>query len=327
MSEGQTLEGKVILVTGAGRGIGREIALLAGSLGAKVVVVDPGVGPDGVGGDLGPAQEVADAIKTAGGEAIASFEAVGDMDAGERIVRTALDAFGKLDGLVNNAGILRDRMVFNMTEEEWDIVLKVHLKGMFTTIKPASILFRQQRYGRIINFSSESGMRGNTGQANYGAAKAGITGLTRVVARDLGRYGVTVNAICPSAATRLTATVPAAAAAIQAASGIMGGGEFDQDSELNHPRYVAPMICYLLSDDAWDITGQVFHVGSGEVGILSYSYPPKRTIYKDVTKNGKWSMDELREMMPVLVQDLQNPAPPPDSLSVPGRPVAEQAPA
>ncbi len=320
----KTLEGKVIIVTGAGRGIAREIALLAGELGAKVVAVDPGVNVDGSGADAGPAQQTANDIKAAGGEAIAVVEAVGDMDTGERIIKAALDTYGKLDGLVNVAGILRDRMVFNMTEEEWDLVLKVHLKGMFTTIKPASILFRQQRFGRIVNFSSDSGLLGATGQVNYGAAKAGVAGLGRVVAKDLGRYGVTVNTICPLASTRMTATVPDSAREKRAAAGIQDTN-FDAEDESKDPKYIAPMICYLLSDDAWDINGQTFEVYSGEVGILPYQYPPKRTIFKDVVKNGAWTMEELTDMFPVLMQDMGNPAPPPADLNLPGRPVEASA--
>src|SRR5688572_11381598 len=216
------LDGKVIAMTGAGRGIGRECALLAASEGARVVVNDPGVNPDGSGTDSGPAQQVVDEIKKMGGDAVANLSDVSTMDGGESVIKTALDTYGRLDGLINLAAILRDRMVFNMNEQEWDDVIRVDLKGHFTTLKPASVLMRQQRYGRIVNFSSVSGLQGNSGQANYGAAKAGVAGLTRVAARDLGRYGVTVNCIAPGAATRLTATVPTEARNIRAARGIGG---------------------------------------------------------------------------------------------------------
>ena len=202
------LEGKVIAMTGAGRGIGRECALLAASEGARIIVNDPGVNPDGSGTDNGPAAQVVEEIKKMGGEAVANFADVSTMEGGESVIRSALDSYGRLDGLINLAAILRDRMVFNLTEQEWDDVIRVDLKGHFTTIKPAAVLMRQQRYGRIVNYSSVSGLQGNSGQANYGAAKAGVAGLTRVAARDLGRYGVTVNCIAPGAATRLTATVP-----------------------------------------------------------------------------------------------------------------------
>ena len=217
------LEGRVIAMTGAGRGIGRECALLAAAEGARVVVNDPGVSPDGQGHDDGPAAQVVDEIKKNGGEAVANFADVSTMAGGESVIQSALDTFGRLDGLINLAAILRDRMVFNLTEEEWDDVIRVDLKGHFTTIKPAAIVMRQQRYGRIVNFSSVSGLQGNSGQANYGAAKAGVGGLTRVAARDLGRYGVTVNAIAPGAATRLTATVPDSARELRASRGIAGG--------------------------------------------------------------------------------------------------------
>ncbi|MBI2761961.1 MAG: SDR family NAD(P)-dependent oxidoreductase, partial [Chloroflexi bacterium] len=209
---GNRLEGKVAIVTGGGRGIGRGVSHLLAEEGARVVVADFGVAVDGTQPSSGPAQEVADEIKAKGGEAVANFGDVSTVEGGEAMVKQALDSFGRLDILINVAGILRDRMLFNMTEEEWDAVIGVHLRGHFCTIKPASVVMRQQRSGRIVNFSSISGLRGNPGQANYGAAKAGIAGLTRVVARDLGRYGVTCNAISPGASTRMTATVPASAA-------------------------------------------------------------------------------------------------------------------
>src|ERR687892_170102 len=202
------LQDKVAIVTGAGRGVGRGVARLMAQEGASVVVVDPGVNVDGSGFDQSVAQQVVSEIQEAGGAAMACTESVTTMEGGERIVQTALDHFGKLDIVVTCAGILRDRMVFNMTEQEWDDVIAVHLKGTFTVVKHACILFRQQRSGSIITFSSTSGLYGNSGQANYGAAKDGIAGFTRVVARDMGRYGVTANAISPSAATRMTVSVP-----------------------------------------------------------------------------------------------------------------------
>ena len=196
------LNDKVAIVTGAGRGIGRGVAHLMAAEGAKVVVCDLGVNVDGSGADLSIADAVVSEIREAGGEAVACTENVATMDGGEKIVQTALDNFGKLDIVVTVAGILRDRMVFNMSEQEWDDVIAVHLKGTFSVVRNAAVLFRQQRSGRIITFSSTSGLYGNSGQANYGAAKDGIAGFTRVAARDLGRYGVTANSISPSAQTR-----------------------------------------------------------------------------------------------------------------------------
>src|SRR5688500_14404437 len=321
------LDGKVIAMTGAGRGIGRECALLAASEGARVVVNDPGVNPDGSGTDSGPAQQVVDEIKKMGGDAVANLSDVSTMDGGESVIKTALDTYGKLDGLINLAAILRDRMIFNLTEEEWDDVIRVDLKGHFTTIKPAAVLMRQQRYGRIVNYSSVSGLQGNSGQANYGAAKAGVAGLTRVAARDLGRYGVTVNCIAPGAATRLTATVPASAREMRARSGIAGAGgpatapapaaaAAPEADPMRGPDMVAPMTVYLLLDEAWNINGRIFQVAGGHVGLLQDMYPPFKNIYK----HGKWTLDELRMLVPQrLVNGVVNPALPPDYLDVPGR--------
>lgn len=323
---GNLLEGKVIAMTGAGRGIGRECALLAASEGARVVVNDPGVNPDGSGTDNGPAAQVVEEIKKAGGEAVANFADVSTMEGGESVIRSALDTYGKLDGLINLAAILRDRMIFNLNEDEWDDVIRVDLKGHFTTIKPASVLMRQQRYGRIVNYSSVSGLQGNSGQANYGAAKAGVAGLTRVAARDLGRYGVTVNCIAPGASTRLTATVPQASRELRAARGIAGAGgaapapatnqAAREAAAMRGPDMVAPMTVYLLLDEAWNINGRIFQVAGGHVGLLQDMYPPFKNIYK----HGKWTLDELRMLVPQqLMAGVVNPAPPADDLQVPGR--------
>ncbi|GIW16374.1 MAG: short-chain dehydrogenase [Tepidiforma sp.] len=322
---GNLLEGKVIAMTGAGRGIGRECALLAASEGARVVVNDPGVNPDGTGHDDGPAAQVVEEIKKMGGEAVANFADVSTMEGGESVIRTALDTWGRLDGLINLAAILRDRMIFNLTEEEWDDVIRVDLKGHFTTIKPASVLMRQQRYGRIVNFSSVSGLQGNSGQANYGAAKAGVAGLTRVAARDLGRYGVTVNCIAPGAATRLTATVPQSARELRAQRGIAAAGgppqsaanrAAEEAAAMRTPDMVAPMTIYLLLDEAWNINGRIFQVAGGHIGLLADLYPPFRNIYK----HGKWTLDELRMLVPTqLMAGIANPAPPADDIKIPGR--------
>ncbi|MCH8051033.1 MAG: SDR family NAD(P)-dependent oxidoreductase [Chloroflexi bacterium] len=317
------LEDKVAVITGAGRGIGRSIALMMAEEGAKVVVNDPGVGPDGAGTDDGPADQVVAEITKAGGTAAANHDTVATADGGEAIIKTAVDRFGRIDILVNNAGILRDRMIFNMSEEEWDTVIAVHLKGHFNCTKPASVLMRQQRYGRIINYSSESGLWGNAGQANYGAAKSAIAGFTRVVARELGRYGVTCNAIAPRAATRLTATVPQnrpgeeqrRAQSTAGAPPAGGVGGLDAD-------WVAPMTVHLATDGAWNVNGQVFHVYGGTVAVLQHP-TPWRTIFKP----GMWTLDELSAQVPGLLAGTKNPAPPPPDLDVPGREATTQEPA
>lgn len=300
----QRLNGRVAIVTGAGRGIGRAEALLFASEGARVVVNDPGVNPDGTGHDDGPAAKVVAEIKAAGGEAVANFDTVATMEGGENIVKTALDSFGRLDILVNNAGILRDRMVFNMTEEEWDAVIAVHLKGHFTTTRFATQVMRQQRTGRIINTSSESGL-GNMGQANYSAAKEGIVGLTRTVARDMGKYGVTCNAIRPRAGTRLVLSPEMMEAAERAKAAGISGPQLDGMAELT-PEQVAPLVVYLSTDEAAGVNGYDFLVGGGYVSLMSQP-EETRTIW---TSEGTWTVDELARKFPnSLGRGLVNPAP------------------
>jgi NAD(P)-dependent dehydrogenase (short-subunit alcohol dehydrogenase family) len=242
---------------------------------------------------------------------------VASVEGGEAIIKTAVDTFGRIDILVNNAGILRDRMIFNMTEEEWDAVIAVHLKGHYCCTKPAAILMRQQRYGRIVNFSSGSGLIGMPGQANYGAAKSGIAGFTRVVAKDLGRYGVTCNAIAPGAATRMTATISDQSRELRSRAGISTPAPQRAPVVplLRDPEYVAPMVAYLCTDDAWNVNGQIFHVAGGSVG-LAWHPTPMRTLWKA----GMWTLDELAASIPEqLMAGTTNPAPPPPDLEVPGR--------
>jgi NAD(P)-dependent dehydrogenase (short-subunit alcohol dehydrogenase family) len=299
------LEGKVAVITGSGRGIGATCAKLFAAEGARVIVNDFGVDVDGRTPRSDPADEVVAEIKKAGGEAVANYQSVATVDGGESMIKQALDTFGRLDAVVHVAGILRDRMIFNMSEEEWDAVIAVHLKGYFCVSKPASILFRQQRSGRIIGFSSGSGLRGNSGQANYGAAKAGIAGMTRVIAKDLGRYGVTVNGISPSASTRMTATVPDSAREARAARGIAGAA-VAQRRNTNPPEQVAPMVAYLCSDEAANINGQIFQVGGGSISLLAHPLP-YRTLFKD----DLWSLEDLQRLVPQqLMQGIENPAPP-----------------
>jgi NAD(P)-dependent dehydrogenase (short-subunit alcohol dehydrogenase family) len=283
----------VVIVTGAGRGIGRGHALEFGRQGARVVVNDLGAAVDGTGSSTGPAGAVVDEIRAAGGEAVANGDDVADWKGAERLVQTAIDTFGRLDVLVNNAGILRDRMLFNMTEEEWDGVIQVHLKGTFAPAHFAAAHWRERsRAGedvdaRIVNTSSTSGIFGNVGQTNYGAAKAGIAAFTIIAAQELACYGVMVNAIAPGARTRMTEN--------------LGGprpdpepGEFDQRA----PENVAPLVVWLGSPESRGVTGQVFLVGGGRVGVaLGWQRGPT------IDKGARWEPEELSEIVPSLLAE------------------------
>jgi len=255
------LEGKVAIVTGAGRGIGREHALALAEAGAKVVVNDLGGSLSGEGSDAAPAEAVANEIREGGGEASANYENVADFAGAERLVRQAIDDFGRLDILVNNAGILRDRMLVNMTEDEWDAVVAVHLKGHFAPTRHAAAHWRERAKagenvrGRVINTSSPSGVFGNVGQANYGAAKAGIAGFTLIAAQELQRYGVTVNCLAPNARTRMTEET-------------FDLGARGQGWDPLDPENVSSVVVALCADEAQKITGQVFHVWGGAVNAL-----------------------------------------------------------
>ena len=305
---GQRLQNKVAVVTGAGGGIGRGIALLMAAEGAAVVVNDLGSSVDGAGRNTSAADETVAAITAAGGRAVASYDSVADFRAAEQIVTTTVKQFGRIDILVNNAGILRDRMVFNLSEEEFDAVVQVHLKGTFNCSRHAAVHMRQQKGGRIISMTSTSGLYGNTGQANYGAAKDGIAGFTRVVARDLGKYGITVNAIAPAAATRMTATVPESARQVRAQRGVAGMGAEARallPRPQRDPEDVAPFAVYLASAAAADINGQIFIVMGGIVSLVN-DPAPVRTI----TKGDRWTPEEIAALFPsTLGMDLMNPAP------------------
>ncbi len=247
-------DGRVAIVTGAGRGIGREHSLLLAAQGAKVVVNDLGGARDGEGTDAGPAQQVVDEIVAAGGEAVANTDDISDFAGAENLVKQAVASFGRLDVLINNAGILRDRMLVNMTEAEWDAVIKVHLKGTFGPAHFAANHWREQSKAgqevdaRIINTTSPSGIYGNVGQTNYGAAKAGIAGFTIIAAKELARYGITCNAIAPAALTRLTEDLG------------MGAVEDEAVKEQLSPKHIAPIVCWLASPLSAGVTGRVFDV-------------------------------------------------------------------
>ena len=253
-------DGRVAIVTGAGRGIGREHAMLLVAQGAKVVINDLGGSMDGTGQDTGPAKEVADEIRALGGEAASNTDDISDWAGAEQLVKTALDSFGRLDILINNAGILRDRMLVNMTEAEWDAVIKVHLKGTFAPAHFAAGHWRERSKAgeevdaRIINTTSPSGIYGNVGQTNYGAAKAGIASFTIIAAKELARYGVTVNAIAPAALTRMTQD--------------LGMGQAsEEDKEMLSPRHIAPIVCWLASPLSAGVTGRVFDVSGRMVSV------------------------------------------------------------
>ena len=257
---GRLCEGRVAIVTGAGRGIGREHALMLAAHGAKVVVNDLGGNIDGTGADLSPAAQVVEDIKAAGGEAVVNGDDVSSWAGAKRMIDQAVESFGRLDVLINNAGILRDRMLVNMTEAEWDAVIQVHLKGTFAPAHHAARYFRDLNKttgtptnGRIINTSSVSGIYGNIGQTNYGAAKMGIAAFTIIAARELRRYGVTVNAIAPGALTRLTEN--------------LGGPVTDERRERMNPRWVAPIAVWLASLESGDVTGRMFEASGGVLAI------------------------------------------------------------
>ena len=264
MSAKKMLDGKVVIVTGAGRGIGRGLAMALADAGAKVVVNDLGASAGGEGDDTSPATEVVNEISAAGGEAVANFNSVAEWDSAHEIVQSAIDTFGRIDGLVNNAGILRDAIFHKMTEENFDIVLNVHLKGSFNMSRACAPHFRQQESGSVVHMTSTSALIGNLGQANYMSAKLGIVGLSKSIALDMARYNVRSNCISPFAWSRLFGNVPTETPEQKARVEII---------KQMTPEKIAPLAVALLSDDASDVTGQIFAVRNNEIFLMSQSRP------------------------------------------------------
>ena len=285
------LNGKIAVVTGAGRGIGKETALFLAKEGAKVVVNDLGGNTDGTGGTQ-IADEVVEEIKAAGGEAVANYDSVSDFAGGQNIFQTALDTFGGMDILINNAGILRDKTLFNMEENDWDQVIAVHLKGHFNCTKPfASYIRETNRMDcRIINMSSVSGLYGNFGQTNYGAAKAGIAGFTRSLSFEMAKYKCTVNTISPGAATRMTIYLIKAA-----------GRDVDTNDWKQGPQQLAPVITWLCCDEASNVTNQIIHVQNGTVGIMQ-----QPAVIESFLSDELWSLDQLDRVIGSLVETKKN---------------------
>ena len=275
------LDGKVAIVTGAGRGVGRGEAMQLAAEGAAVVVNDLGSGKHGECAAGGPAQEVVDEITAAGGTAAANGDDIADWEGGQRLINQALDTYGRLDILVCNAGILRDRMIFSLSEDDWDSVMRVHLKGHFVPLRHACAHWRALSKetggpvgGRIVLTASTSGLYGNPGQSNYGAAKSGIAGMSIIVAREMAKYGVTCNAICPRARTRMTEEIFPAPE----------DGSFD----IYDPDNVAPWVAYLATDDAAHINGQTFLLWGGTVELLQ-----PWVAVNEIKKDGRWTVEEL----------------------------------
>jgi NAD(P)-dependent dehydrogenase (short-subunit alcohol dehydrogenase family) len=290
-------DGRIVIVTGAGNGLGRAHALAFAAAGARVVVNDIGTSREGEGSSAGPAQQVVDEIRAAGGDAVANTDDVADWEGADRLVRSALDSFGGLDVLVNNAGFLRDRMLANMSVDEWDAVVRVHLRGHFCPLRHAAAYWREQAKAghpvdaRVVNTSSGAGLMGSVGQGNYSAAKAGIVGLTLVAAAEMGRYGVTVNAIAPAARTRMTEV---------AMPDQMRAPENGFDAMA--PDNISPLVVWLGSVESRDVTGRVFEVEGGVVSVADgWQHGPR------VDKGAQWQPAELG----AVVHALLDKAPPP----------------
>lgn len=280
------LEGRVAVVTGSGRGIGRAIAVELAAQGAAVVVNDAGVSLDGQGGEEDPTVEVLEEIESAGGQGVANYDDVSKFDSAESIIETAVSKFGKIDILVNNAGIVRDKSLVKMSEEEFDAVVGVHMKGTFNCTRHAAPHMKEQGFGRIINITSSAGLRGNFGQTNYAAAKAGIAGMTFVWAIELAKYGITSNALAPVGATRMTSNIVPE-----------GGADPGMDPRLN-----APLIAFLASERASHINGQVF--GRRGFGYTIFQkFKPQAVMYKD----GGWTAEEIADHFDTVLGEYMMP--------------------
>ncbi|MEU5407768.1 SDR family oxidoreductase [Nocardia asteroides] len=299
MDDQQICAGRTVIVTGAGRGIGRAHALAFAAAGARVVVNDVGTALDGAATTETPAQQVVDEIVATGGEAVANYDDVADWEGARRLIRQAVDTFGGLDVLVNNAGFVRDRMLVNLGEDEWDAVVRVHLKGHFATMRHAAEYWRgESKAGRpvdarVINTSSGAGLQGSVGQGNYGAAKAGIAGLTLTAAAEFGRYGVTVNAIAPAARTRMTETVFADTMAAP-----------DAGFDAMAPENVSPLVVWLGSTESAGVTGRMFEVEGGKVGLAQgwrHGAP--------VDRGARWNPAELGPVVAELIEKGVPPEP------------------
>ena len=287
MANSKSLDGKVIIVTGAGRGIGRAIALLAAAEGAKVVVNDPGVAADGSGTDAAPAEQVVEEIRKAGGTAVANFDSVAEALAAANIVKTATDTYGKLDGVVNNAGILRDAIFHRMSVDAFEQVIKVHLMGSFYVSHAAARLFKEQDSGSFVHFTSTSGLIGNFGQANYAAAKLGIVGLSKSIALDMSRFHVRSNCISPFAWSRLSGTIPTETPEEKA--------RVERMQQMG-PEKIAALAVYLLGDAAKDVTGQIFAVRMNEIFLMGQSRP-----IRSIHRGEGWTPQSIAEHgMPAL---------------------------
>ena len=301
------LEGKAAVVTGAGRGIGREVAKLLAAEGASVLVCDPGVGRGGEQTEERPADDVVAEIKQAGGRAIASYDSVADYKKAGLMIKQCVDEFGKIDILVNVAGNLRERMIWNMSEEEFDSVVTVHLKGHWNMCHHAIKYMRGARHGRIVNFSSDA-FKGSVGQCNYSASKAGIIALTRSIAKEAAKFGITANAICPSADTRMTLTDAVKENRRRKfENGLMTKAEYDRTLLNRGPEYIAPIVAYLAMEEADYINGQVFHIERSRIHTY-YFGEEYRSLFKG--GDGLFSVDDLVETIPGLMSGVVPVVPP-----------------